>query len=313
MNIVTGSQRFERLLRTRARAISDADLLSDADVCARHADGTLPARWRMLGARTSGVLMAEGEELFVERGRARGGRGALARGAVVCVATGGRLTWRRVLAVRKDRVVLRADAAPFAEDWTGPVVGRLRPRALDRLAAVAPARWTDLGWAASMAAARAFAVLRHLGERTTDGPAFSARPLGLLDWPRVRAFWQEACGAPLHVNAQPNQHVVGLFLPTGALAGVNIQLVTGDVSYSAFTLVDRRFRGQGGGRKMVEIALGEARRLGVGLVYVHIHARNFPSIAAYEACGFHFARWWSDESDPLLSAERQWRVYERAT
>jgi RimJ/RimL family protein N-acetyltransferase len=308
VNIVTGSQRFERLLRTRARAMAEAELLSDAEVFERYADGTLPARWRMVGSRTSGVLMTEGEELFVERARAAE---KLARGAVVCVATGGRLAWRRVLAVRRDRAVLRADAAPFAEEWTGGVVGRLRPRPLDRLAALAPAGWTDLGWAASMAAARAFAVLRHLGARTAEGQAFTARPLGPSDWPRVRAFWQEACGAPLHVSAQPNQHVVGLFLPDGALAGVNIQLVTGDVSYSAFTLVDRRVRGQGGGKKMVEIALGEARRLGVALVYVHIHARNFPSIAAYEACGFHFARWWTDESDPLLSAERQWRVYER--
>ncbi len=307
MNIVTGSQRFERLLGTRARAaLAATELLGDADVCARHADGTLPAIWRMVGARANGVLMAEGEELFVERVR-----GPLRRGAAVCVVSGGRLAWRRVLAVRTDRVVLRADSAPFAEEWTGGVAGTLRPRALDRLAALAPTRFTDLGWAASMGAARAFAALRRLGQKTNDAPAFTARPLGLEDWPRVRAFWLEACGAPLHVNAQPNQHVVGLFTSDGALAGVNIQLVTQGVSYSAFTLVDRRFRGLGGGKKMVEVALAEAQRLGIVLVYVHIHARNFPSIAAYVACGFHFARWWTDESDPLMSAERQWRVYER--
>ena len=314
VNIVTGPQRLERLLkRKRHGAFASAALLSDAEVCRQHEAGTLPAAWRMVGTRTSGVLMTEGEELFVERPVA-----AIHIGDVVCVVSGGRLAWRRVLAVRPDRVVLRADAAPFADEWTDGVVGKLRPRALDRLAALAPRGWTDLGWAAAMAAARTFAALRRLGVAslthgggTVDSPSFSARPLGLADWPRVRAFWLEACGAPLHVAAQPNQHVVGLFLEDGSLCGVNIQLVTGDVSYSAFTLVDRRLRGKGGGKKLVEIALEEARRLGIALVYVHIHARNFPSIAAYEACGFHFARWWTDESDPLLSAERQWRVYER--
>jgi GNAT superfamily N-acetyltransferase len=288
--------------------MAEAELLADAEVCERYAEGTLPARWRMIGSRASSVLMKEGELLYVE---AAGARDTLKRGAVVCVVSGGRLAWRRVLAVRTDRIVLRADAVPFAEEWTGGVVGRLRPRPLDRLAALAPSGFTDLGWAASRAAARAFAVLKHLGAKAAEAPAFTARPLGLEDWPRVRAFWQMACGTPLHVSAQPNQHVVGLFLPDGSLAGVNIQLVTGDVSYSAFTLVDRRFRGQGGGKKLVDVALAEARRLGISLVYVHIHARNFPSVAAYEACGFHFARWWTDESDPLLSAERQWRVYER--
>jgi GNAT superfamily N-acetyltransferase len=93
---------------------------------------------------------------------------------------------------------------------------------------------------------------------------------------------------------------------------VNIQIVLGDVSYAAYTLVHPRHRGLGGGRRMIEAALRTARELGVALVYVHIPARNLASIAAYEASGFRFARWWSEESDPLLAAERQWRVYERA-
>lgn len=306
MNILPGSPRLLRLRALRREAVDARALLSDAEVCAGHASGALPSAWRMVGARTAGVLMAEGEELFVAGATARA-----RRGDVVCVVSGGRLVWRRVLAARQGRVVLRADAAPFAEEWTGDVAGRLRPRALDRLVALAPGGFTELAWAAALTAARGLAALRRIGARRVTPPAFTARPLGPSDWPRVRAFWRDACGTPLHVAAQPNQHVVGLFLSDGTLAGVNIQLVTGDASYSAFTLVDRRYRGLGGGRRMVEVALGEARRLGVKTVYVHIHARNLPSIAAYEACGFRFARWWTDESDPLLSAERQWRVYER--
>jgi GNAT superfamily N-acetyltransferase len=217
-----------------------------------------------------------------------------------------------VLDTRGDRALVRADVAPFADGWLGDLVGRVRPRAADRLAALAPWRWTELGWAASCAGAHAFAAYRRLGAQRREVPAFSARPLSLQDWPRVRAFWLHACGSPLPLRAQPSQHVVGLFVPGGALAGVNIQIVLGDVSYAAYTLVDRLFRGLGGGRRMIDVALGVARSLGVALVYVHIPARNLPSIAAYEASGFHFARWWSEDSDPLLAAERQWRVYERA-
>jgi GNAT superfamily N-acetyltransferase len=280
------------------------EILSVGEVLERHLRHALPAVWHMIPPEPCGVRVSRGEIFEVERDGAR-------PGDAICLVSGKRLAWRRALAVRDGEALVRADVAPFADGWFGYVVGRLRPRPVDRLAAIAPARWAELGWVAAHAGARAFAVYRRLLSRAQDVPTFSARSLADADWPRVRAFWLEACGDPLPLHPQPSQHVVGLFLPTGALAGVNIQLVLGDTSYSAFTLVDRRYRGLGGGRQMIEVALRVTRELGVKLVYVHIHALNLPSIAAYEAVGFRFARWWTEDSDPLLAAERQWCVFER--
>jgi GNAT superfamily N-acetyltransferase len=258
----------------------------------------------MRAPASCGVVVVPGEMLDVERGMP-------SPGSAVCVGSGSRLAWRRVLAVRDGQALLRADVAPFADGWFEDIVGCVRPRLLDHVATLAPARLSELGWGVSMVGAHAFATYKRMRLRHPGASKFTARPLSIGDWPRVRSFWLRACGKPLQLTAQPSQHVVGLFSPAGALAGVNIQIVLGDVSYAAYTLVDRRCRGLGGGRKMIEAALGVARELGVKLVYVHIHARNVPSIAAYEASGFHFARWWTEESDPLLAAERQWRVYER--
>jgi GNAT superfamily N-acetyltransferase len=273
------------------------------EVLDRHRRHALPASWRMIPPEPCGVRVSRGEVFTVERDGAR-------PGDAICLVSGKRLAWRRALVVRDDEALVRGDVAPFPDGWFGDIVGRLRPRRVDRVAALAPKRWAELGWTAALTAARGFAVYRRLLSRAQDVPAFSARPLSDGDWPRVRAFWLEACGDPLPLHPQPSQHVVGLFLPTGKLAGVNIQLVLGDTSYSAFTLVDRRYRGLGGGRQMIDVALSVTRKLGVKLVYVHIHALNLPSIAAYEGSGFRFARWWTEDSDPLLAAERQWCVLE---
>jgi GNAT superfamily N-acetyltransferase len=259
----------------------------------------------MQAAAPSGILVLPGEVLEIERG-------APTAGSAVCLVSGSRLAWRRVLAVRDGRALLRADVAPFADGWFDGIVGCVRPRALDRVAALAPERWTELGWSAAIAGAQTFALYKRLRTRRMGASELTAKPLSMADWPRVRAFWLQACGKPLPLKAQPSQYAVGLFSPRGALAGVNIQIVLGDVSYAAYTLVDRRCRGLGGGRKMIEAAVDLARGLGVKLVYVHIPARNLPSIAAHEASGFHFARWWTEDSDPLLAAERQWQVYERS-
>ncbi len=62
---------------------------------------------------------------------------------------------------------------------------------------------------------------------------------------------------------------------------------------------------------MLDEAVRVAEALEIRRVYVHIHARNVPSLAAYRRAGFRFSHWWTDEADPLLSAERQWRVFER--
>jgi GNAT superfamily N-acetyltransferase len=229
----------------------------------------------------------------------------------VCIVSGDRLAWRRVLAVRGDRALVRGDVAPFADGWVDGVVGRLVPRRIDRIAAVSPSQWTELGWTTAIAGAHAFRALKRLRSRAHHAPSLTAKPLLPSDWPRVRAFWLHVCGSPMPLQAHPSQHVAGLFLENGALAGVTIQIVLGDASYSAYTLVDRRFRGLGGGRRLLEVVVDVARGLGVKLLYAHIDARNLSSIAAHEAAGFRFARWWTEESDPLLAAERQWRVYER--
>ncbi len=98
----------------------------------------------------------------------------------------------------------------------------------------------------------------------------------------------------------------------GSLVGVNIQLVTGDEAYSAYTMIDRNYRGMGGSRLLLAESLRVVGKLGLRRVYVHIHALNLPSLAAYRRAGFRFHRWWDDVSDPMLSAEYQWRVYERS-
>ena len=64
-------------------------------------------------------------------------------------------------------------------------------------------------------------------------------------------------------------------------------------------------------RALVDEAIRVAEALEIARVYVHIHARNVPSLAAYHRAGFRFSHWWTDDADPMLSAERQWRVFER--
>jgi RimJ/RimL family protein N-acetyltransferase len=137
----------------------------------------------------------------------------------------------------------------------------------------------------------------------------TTRVLEPSEWPRVRQFWREACGNELHVDAHANQHVIALF-DGPALVGANIHLVFGSTSCSTFTLVDRRYRGTGGGTKMIRRAIALAREQRLESIYVHINARNLPSLRAYRRVGFELKGWWSDDSDPLASAERQWQVFE---
>lgn len=229
-------------------------------------------------------------------------------GLVACLLSGERLAFRRVLAVHGTLLRLRGDVTPFEDRWDAPVVGCVPPRPIDRLASLDPQRFTATGWRAAMAAAR-FAAAQQRFLRTRRGPRLTVASLGPADWPRVRAFWTEHAEQPLPASATKGQRAVGLF-DRSQLVGVNIHLQVGSASYSAFTLVDRRYRGSGGGRAMIARAVEDARLHGLSSVYVHIHARNLPSIAAYRAVGFRAVRWWADESDPLLSAERQWRVFE---
>ena len=216
------------------------------------------------------------------------------------------------------RLRLRGDVAPFEDAWDtatdGEIIGCVEPRIFDQFVTLDPVAITRGNWYAAMAAAHGLSakkrITRSFGKKVES--RFSTRILSLEDWAGVRAFWLEACGDPLPVQAHEDQHVVGLFDENGVLRGATIHLRFGTASYSAFTLVDRRFRNQGGGRAMIEHAVKHARTRGLTLCYVHIHVRNIPSILAYKRVGFHAVRWWRDESDPLLAAERQWKVFELA-
>ena len=240
------------------------------------------------------------EELVIEAGLPEVGR-------AVCVMSGGRLAFRRILGVDGTRLRLRADVAPFEDTWDDEIVGLVRPRLVDRIASIDPARWTRTNWNAAVAFSHALAMQRRWKPRVVKAN-LTTQVLTQADWPRVRNFWKYACGNELHVEAQPHQHVIGLF-DGPLLVGANIHLVFGKASYSAFTLVDRRYRGTGGGIKMIEHAVRAARAQKLESIYVHINVRNLPSIRAYRRAGFEQREWWSDAADPLASAERQWMVY----
>ena len=247
-----------------------------------------------------GILTWGAEDLVVE---AR----APDVGAAVCLESGGRLAFRRVLSVDGTSLRLRADVAPFEDAWSGPIVGTVRPRLIDRLASVDAERFTRNNWRLALVAAQTMAARRRLAR--TRRVALTTRTLEDADWPEVRAFWREACGEELLAAAPGRQRVVGLF-DGDVLAGANIHLVFGTTSYSAFTMVDRRYRGTGGGTKMIDHAVRNARLEGLASIYVHINARNLPSIGAYVRAGFRRRGWWSDAADPMAAAERQWIVFE---
>jgi GNAT superfamily N-acetyltransferase len=248
----------------------------------------------------AGILTWGVQDLVVEPGEPQVGR-------AVCVRSGGRLAFRRVLGVSGSTLRLRADVAPFEDSWEDDIVGCVRPRLLDRVAAVDPERWTRANWNGAVAYAHLLAARERLMPK--QHVVFETRSLEASEWPRVRAFWKRACGKELPIEAQPRQHVIGLFRGE-ELVGANIHLVFGQTSYSAFTLVDRRYRGCGGGAAMIKHAVAVSRAQHLESIYVHINARNLPSITAYARSGFMDKGWWSDDSDPMAAAERQWRVLE---
>lgn len=284
---------------------------------------------------STAALITRGiEELEVVSVRAGGGhlvdlRGDLVRPAdVVALRSGRRLTFRRVLETDGERVFVRGDIVPFADGWLAPnrdrdraprdgvvsVVGRVRPRAIDRFARIDPSRFVRGSWAAAVAAAHARSVALRavaIAFGATSRPDFEVRLMSPSEWPLVASFWRRVRAERSPATAPKGAHVVGLF-DRSRLVGVNIQLVTGEESYSAYTIVDPNYRGMGGSRLLLDESLRIVDKLGLRRVYVHIHALNLPSLAAYQRAGFRFDRWWEDASDPMLSAEYQWRVYERA-
>ncbi len=289
-------------------SVASALLLSHEEVATRAHDGRLPQRWRMR-IKDAPIFTLGAEDLILRQR-------APVTGDAICLLSGGRTTFRRVLAIDGRKLRLRGDVAPFEDAWDtaadGEVLGCVEPRIFDQFVMLDPVAITRSNWYAALTAAHALSakkrITRSFGKKIEA--RFTTRILSLEDWAGVRAFWLDACGDPLPVQAHQDQHVVGLFDENGVLRGATIHLRFGTASYSAFTLVDRRFRNQGGGRAMIEHAVKHARERGLTLCYVHIHVRNIPSILAYKRVGFHPVRWWRDESDPLLAAERQWKVFE---
>lgn len=277
--------------------------LTSEEVVRRATAGSLPSRWRMRVV-DAGILTLGLEELVLRRGTPN-------VGDAVAVISGGRVAFRRVVGKKDSALRLRADIAPFEDTWEGDVVGIVEPRLFDLVVALAPGRLTRLGWLGAMGLAHVkLAGKRALRGRSKARPRFTTALLEADEWPHVRAFWEDACGDVLPVEANDDQQVIGLFDEEGTLVGANIQLRFDENAYSAFTLVHPRVRHSGGGRQVIEHAIREAKARGVEMIYVHIHVRNLPSIKAYRRVGFIRRRWWKDESDPLLAAERQWHVYE---
>lgn len=253
-------------------------------------------------------LMSLGEELVLDQAVTWPTQENV--GHAICLLSGGRLAFRRLLGVYGHVLRLRCDVAPFEDTWQDEILGYVRPRAIDKIAAASPVLWTRANWNAAMSFAWATSRRQNLPKHTVKVP-FRTELLSPSDWPRIREFWLAACGTPLPSEPHTHQHVIGL-LVGDVLTGVNIHLFTGRTSYSAFTLVHPDYRGIGGGRAMIQHSVRLARERGNELIYVHIDARNFASMAAYEHVGFKPAGWWSDEADPMAAAERQWRVFELA-
>lgn len=280
--------------------------LTESEVLTRHRQGRLPERWTMHVAPAG--IVTFGENLVLERVPA--GRTVDVRpGEAVCMVSGSRLAFRRVLGREGSQLRVRCDVAPFGDLWDGPVLARVAPRPIDKIASLAPALWVEGNWQGTMALVHAMALPQKVRRRQVRLP-FRTELLGSEDWPRVRAFCVEASGRPLPQEAHAKQHVFGMLLGD-ELIGFNVCLVSGTSSYSAYTLVHPKYRGLGGARSLIAHAVRFARSRRLERMYVHIDARNLASIGAYRANGFDFAGWWSDEADPLASAEVQWRVFER--
>lgn len=301
-------------------------LLAPTEAAELALSNRLPDAWRVRVGNTPAVLALGVEELLVSS--LRGDRdlhdasgAALVPGDVVCVRSGSRITWRRVLETRPGEAFLRGDVAPFADGWVGTppcaagaaIVGRVARRPHDVLAHVNSARFVEANWMAALGLARLKALRRRLGARKKPPlrVPFRTKLLSPSEWPAVQAFWERASGRRLPLTAPRAAYVVGLFAEHTRLVGVNIQLVTGDEAYSAYTMIERGYRDAGGSRLLLDEAIRVAEALELARVYVHIHARNVPSLAAYRRAGFRFSHWWADDADPMLAAERQWRVFER--
>lgn len=277
-------------------------VLTTPEVLVAWRSASLPARWRMVvvggGLRP---LLAPGAVVDVERGGA-------ARGKLVCVAAGPRLAWRRVLAMRGGEAFLRAERAPFADGWSGEVVGTAAIAGpIASIAEAMPAPWTAVGWLADTLLQRARAVPGSLRVRVRRRQRFLVRPLAPGDAEAFRRFYAPAWTGREETHAPADAELVtlGLFTPGGALVGSTSLRPLGEgASLSCNTVVASRLRGAGGGEALLAAALDLARRRGDARVVGRVRPGNRASLAACRAVGFkRTGRWVSDPGDRFAATE----------
>ena len=264
--------------------------------------GALPLRFvAMVSSRALWPSVTQGTRLVMTRA-------APWPGAVACVASGARVAWRRVVAVRGGEALLRAEVAPFDDGWWGDLLGCAEAPSgpWNALAARAPAMSTGVAWAGAMAWARARGAAAHMREGEA---AFTTRLLGADDAAARSAMLARAYGGRL-TGAAPAA-VVGLFAPERTLVGEYHLLTDGDRGLSSAMVVEPAWRGRGGGVVLARVVLAAARSFGLRTVGCAIAARNTPSVRAHLRAGYRdTGRWRRWPEDPLLAAERQWREFE---
>jgi len=274
--------------------------LDDGAVLAAWRAGTLPERFTAtVRSHALWPAVASGARVTVTRGTPW-------VGAVACVASGGRLAWRRVIDVRDGAALLRAEVAPFDDGWWRELIGCARAEgAYAALSAAAPSVVTEAAWRAALAWSKA---PRLAGRRRASVP-WVTRTLSPADEGARDAMLDRAYGGRPHGAAPAT--VVGLFAPGGALVGEYHLLVEGERGLSSGMVVEPAWRARGGGVALARGVLAAARALGLKRVGCAIAARNGPSIGAHLRAGYADAgRWRTWPDDPLLAAERQWREFE---
>jgi len=274
--------------------------LDDGAVLAAWRAGTLPTRFTAtVSSHALWPAVASGARVTLARG-------APWLGAVACVASGGRLAWRRVIDVREGAALLRAEVAPFDDGWWRDLIGCARVEgAYAALGAAAPSVVTEVAWRAALAWSKA----RGRAGKGRGSAPWVTRALSAADEGAREAMLDRAYGGRPHGAAPAT--AVGLFTPGGALVGEYHLLLDGERGLSSGMVVEPAWRGRGGGAALARGVLTAARTLGLRRVGCAIAARNGPSVGAHLRAGYaDTGRWRTWPDDPLLAAERQWREFE---
>jgi GNAT superfamily N-acetyltransferase len=277
-------------------------LLSEAEVLALAGAADLPECWRMQVLDGSlRPLVSPGETILVVLGRPT-------PGALACVATPNRIVWRRVLVIRDDEALLRAERAPFPDGWCKSVIGHVAVSgALARTAETVPTLWTAACWSAHLIVARARNIRRAVRSRTRSRYPFDVRVLGDGDRELFRSFYGAAWGHPETViELNTDLLNIGLFTAIGELVGsTSLRTMDDRTALSCNTVVAPAWRGRGGSEVMLRRAIDVAHQRGFRRVVGHVRVTNYPSLAACSSVGFVASgRWVAYPGDPFVAAER---------